>query len=328
MDADILGLIEIENNGGVTLEDLLNGTGGVNDAGCGPYAYIDTGVIGSDQISVAFIYKTTTVNPVGDFAILDSIVDTRFNDQKNRPVLAQTFEEIATSGMFTVVVNHLKSKGSSCDDVSDPDTEDGQGNCNVTRTLAAAAMVDWLATDPTGSGDPDFLIIGDLNAYRNEDPIDAIEAGADDASGTSDDYTDLLNTFIGPFAYTYLFDGQLGYLAHALANASLFGQVTGVTEWHINADEIPVFDYNDDIQDSGEASFERESTALPIYENNSFRSSDHDPVIVGLNLKSCAGDDDGDNDIDGEDLAAYLLNPKGLALDRFAANFGNVNCLI
>ena len=35
---------------------------------------------------------------------------------------------------FTVAVNHFKSKGSACNDVGDPDTGDGQGNCNLTRT--------------------------------------------------------------------------------------------------------------------------------------------------------------------------------------------------
>ncbi|MCB0035149.1 MAG: ExeM/NucH family extracellular endonuclease, partial [Anaerolineales bacterium] len=263
MDADIVGLIEIENNGSVALEDLLNGTDGIN-ANCGPYDYVNTGVIGTDEIVVAYIYKTATVSTVGSHAILDSSVDARFVDTRNRPALAQTFEETATGGVLTVVVNHLKSKGSGCG--AGDDAVDGSGNCNATRADAAAAMVDWLATDPTGSGDPDFLIIGDLNSYRNEEPIDNIEAGSDDTASTADDYVDLLDALIGSSAYTYVFDGQLGYLDHALANNSLFPQVTGVTPWHINADEIPVFDYNDEILDAGESSFERESGALPIYE--------------------------------------------------------------
>ena len=69
-----------------------------------------------------------------------------------------------------------------------------------------------------------------------------------------------------------------------MANESLLGQVTGVTEWHINADEPPLFDYNDGVHDPGERAFQRESTARPIYEANPFRSSDHDPVIIGLHL--------------------------------------------
>ena len=107
-------------------------------------------------------------------------MDPRFLDTKNRPSLAQTFEVNATGARFTVVVNHFKSKGSDCNDVSDPDQGDGQGNCSGTRKIAAQALVDWLATDPTGSGDPDFLIMGDLNSYAQEDPVDAIKAGPDD----------------------------------------------------------------------------------------------------------------------------------------------------
>jgi hypothetical protein len=306
MDADVLGLIEIENNGTVALGDLLDGSGGVN-ASCGPYIDIETGVIGPDQIAVALIYRAATVSPVGAFATLDGSVDPRFLETKNRPALAQTFKETATGAQITVVVNHLKSKGSDCNDLGDPDVLDGQGNCNVTRTQAAAALVDWLATDPTGSGDADVLVIGDLNSYRNEDPIITIGAGSDDTVGTADDYTDLLDYLLGPAAYSYVFDGQLGYLDHALASGSLLPQVTGVTAWHANSDEIPVFDFNDDIRDPGESSFERESTSLPIYEPNAFRSSDHDAVIVGLQF-----DSDHDGVLDGDDSCPATVLPEGV----------------
>jgi len=114
-----------------------------------------------------------------------------------------------------------------------------------------------------------------------EDPIVAL---------TSAGYTDLIAAFGGPGAYSYVFDGQLGYLDHALANSSLLPRITGVTEWHINADEVNLFDYNDDIRDPGEASFERESGVLPIYADDALRSSDHDPLLIGLNLADPQGD--------------------------------------
>ena len=97
-------------------------------------------------------------------------------------------------------------------------------------------------------------------------------------------YTDLLRRFVGTDTYSYLFDGQLGYLDYALASPSLLRQVTGATAWYINAAEPPLFDYNDGVHDPGERGFERESTVLPLYEANAYRSSDHDPVIVGLQL--------------------------------------------
>ena len=163
---------------------------------------------------------------------------------KNRPALAQSFIDNTTGGIVTVAVNHLKSKGSACDDVGDPDLGDGSGNCNLTRKAAAEALVDWLATDPTGSGSGNFLIIGDLNSYDKEDPIDAILAGADDTPSTADDYTDLIFKYQGENAYSYVFDGQIGYLDHALASSSLTPKTTGTTIWHINADEPDLIDYD------------------------------------------------------------------------------------
>jgi predicted extracellular nuclease len=280
LDADVIGLNEIENTPGVSpLGDETKGVvAGLNAMdGVGPYDFIDTGVIGTDAIRVGLIYRSDVVEPVGDFEVLTTAVDPRFIDTKSRPALAQTFEEKATGERFTVVVNHLKSKGSACDDVGDPIDPNGQGNCNGTRTLAAQALVDWIATDPTGSDDPDFLIMGDLNSYAMEDPVAAIRAGADDTAGTADDWTNLIATYQGRFAYSYTFDGQAGYLDHSLANASMAGQVTGAADWHINSDEPDVVDY-----DTSFKPLEQEA----LYEPIANRSSDHDPVKVGLELNA------------------------------------------
>jgi predicted extracellular nuclease len=278
LDADIVGLNELENTLGVDpLGDPTNGlVAGLNAMlGAGTYAAIDTGVIGTDAIRVGLIYKPAKVAPVGAFELLNTSVDPRFLDSKNRPVLAQTFEELATGARLTVAVNHLKSKGSDCNDVGDPDTGDGQGNCNQTRKAAAQALVDWLATDPTGSGDVDYLILGDLNSYAQEDPIDAIRAGADDTLGTADDYTNLIATYQGKYAYSYVFDGQAGYLDQALASSTLVGQVTGAADWHINADEPDLLDYDTSFKPPAQDA---------IYEPNAYRSSDHDAVVIGLDL--------------------------------------------
>jgi predicted extracellular nuclease len=265
LDADVLGLNELENSAGVEpLDSIVSGLPG--------YAHVSTGTIGTDAIKVGLIYRPAVVTPVGAFQILDSSEDPRFNDTRNRPALAQTFEVNATGARFTVAVNHLKSKGSACG-VGDDDLVNGQGNCSETRRAAAEALVDWLATDPTGSGDPDFLIMGDLNSYAMEDTIDEIKAGPDGIVGTPDDYTNLISHFQGTYAYSYTFDGQAGYLDHALANTSLFGQVTGATEWHINSDESDVLDYDTSFKPA-----EQEA----LYEVNPFRTSDHDPVVVGL----------------------------------------------
>ena len=129
-------------------------------------------------------------------------------------------------------------------------------------------MVDWLATDPTGSRDADFLIIGDLNAYDKEDPVDALIAG---------EYSDLVFQFVGEDAYSYVFDGQLGYLDHglALANGGLASEVSGATVWHINADEPNLIDYD--------MSYKQDAQDF-IYAADAYRSSDHDPVLIGLDI--------------------------------------------
>ena len=131
------------------------------------------------------------------------------------------------------------------------------------------SLMAWLATDPTGSGDPDFLIIGDMNSYAKEDPIIVI---------TNAGYTNLVNSFIGINAYSFVFGGQSGYLDHSLSSPRLTSQVTGVTEWHINADEPVVLDYNVEFKTANQINI--------FYNSGPYRASDHDPVVVGINLNA------------------------------------------
>lgn len=270
LDADIIGLMEIENDGyGATsaIQDLVNGLNDPGRFGSGTYSFVNPGLtkIGTDEIAVGIIYKTASVSLVGGAAILDNSYNVNYKDDKNRPALAQTFQHAVTGEKFTLVVNHLKSKGSSCDTIGDPDTGDGQGNCNLTRTTAAQIETQWLATDPTGSGDPDLLVIGDMNAYALEDPIDAFKAGG---------YIDLIAAFHGDTkTYSYVFDGQSGYLDHALSSSTLLTQVTGVGHFHINTDEPLVFDYNTEY-----------SKPPSMYSGDMYRASDHDAVVINLEM--------------------------------------------
>lgn len=294
IDADIVGLVEIENDGydqNSAIQDLVNG---LNEAlGLPIYAVVDPGVaqIGTDAIAVGFIYKADRVATVNAAAILDASIDSRFIDTKNRPALAQTFESLENQGALTVAVNHFKSKGSSCDDLGDPNQNDGQANCNGTRTLAAEALADWLATDPTNSGDTDIMIIGDLNAYAKEDPITVLAAAG---------YSDLIAEFEGVEAYSFVFSGQFGFLDYALANESLKMQIVGVTEWHINADEPRVLDYNEE--------FKTPEQVVNWYTAEPFRASDHDPVIVTINLsgQDLTGDFNGNGFLDYYDFRQLI----------------------
>ncbi len=265
LDADVVGLMEIENH--VTDAALADLVSGLNQrVGKGTYAYIGEGSIGPDAIRVAIVYKPKRVKPIGPDAVLDSdlfLDPNGLGEAQNRPAQAQTFEQKKTGERFTVVVNHLKSKGSEC---GSGDDDPVQGNCNLTRTLAAGVLLDWLATDPTRSGDDDILLIGDLNSYDKEDPIGVLTAGG---------FSDLLLDFEGEDAYSYLFDGQLGYLDYAMASQSMLGQVIGVRAWHINADEPDLIDYDTTFKLPAQDA---------LYAPDEFRSSDHDAVVVGLLL--------------------------------------------
>lgn len=281
IDADIVGLMEIENVGPNTEVPAISTLVSEINAVCPEYAALETGTLGGDAISVGFIYKPQQVELIGETAILDSddfIDPNNTGSPKNRPAIAQSFKAINTGSSLTIAVNHLKSKGSSCG-AGDDSPETGQANCNVTRTLAAQRQADWLASNPTGVDSENILIIGDLNAYRREDPITALK----DAG-----YIDLVDHFGGDDAYGFVFDGQVGYLDHALANAELFPYITGVSEWHINADEINLFDYNDEVRDDEERSFEAKPSATELFAPNAYRSSDHDPVIIGIEFPQSA----------------------------------------
>lgn len=325
MDPHVLGISELENNNTVSIQNLvdrLNEVSGVP----GKFSFIGGGAtIGTDAIRVALIYQPAVVNPVGGPAVLTNAVDARTLDTRSRPPLAQTFERVGPkSGLqrFTVVVNHFKSKGSSCsgDTVGgalDVDTGDGQGECNRTRISIALALIDWLATnptfDPTPAADRKILIIGDLNSYAMEEPIQALTDPLFTKFGLTAVnpnavYRDLIRQYVGPGGYSYVFDGQSGYLDHALANPMLETLITGVTEFHVNADEPRAIDYNTEFKSLGQvASF---------YNSNFYRFSDHDPVLVGFNPLCGDLDDDGDVDVADQTLIRSKFGASGLGANR------------
>lgn len=257
MNADIVGLSELENDEGPfsAIEDLVMNLNRV--MGIGTYDYIDTGQIGSAKTRVALLYKPSAVTPRNGHLTLGSILDIRFNDRFNHPSLAQKFEHRNGPESVTVVVNALVSRTEDCSVLGDIDVGDGQGNCVQTRTNAASALVEWIESF---TAQQEVLVLGELNAFAREDPV---------AAFTQAGYTDMLQIFWGVDAYTNVFVGQTGYLDHLLANQSLHSQITGVAEWHINADEPRAMDYNDSNQPF-------------LYSPDVFRSSDHDPLLIGI----------------------------------------------
>src|SRR5262249_10017872 len=153
------------------LQDLVTGLNGAPYYTPGTYDAIHVpATIGTDAIKVGLLYKPSKVEPVCNTAVLTSAFDSRFVDTRNRPALTQTFQEVATGQRFTIVCNHLKSKGSDCLP-DDPDLNDGQGNCAGTRTNAALALASWAASGPTGCVESRVLLAGDFNSYAKETPI-------------------------------------------------------------------------------------------------------------------------------------------------------------
>ena len=278
LDPHVLGLMEIENDGygpSSAIADLvrrLNAT-----AGRDPFAYIDadarTGTrnaLGTDAIKVGLLYRPAHVTPVGRTAALNTLSFVTGGDSlpRGRPTLLQAFAQ-PDGQQLVVGVNHLKSKSGACET---PDARDGQGACNHVRTNAARELATWLATDPTGTGDPDLLLLGDFNAYTHEDPLVALTSrGLVDLAtsrGRANDH------------YSFGFDGMWGSLDHALASPSLAAQVRGVITWHVNADEPPVLGY--------ETAFKTPAQQAALYAPDPFRSSDHDPLLVGVTLSDSA----------------------------------------
>ncbi|MDN5434896.1 MAG: ExeM/NucH family extracellular endonuclease, partial [Acinetobacter sp.] len=273
IDADVYGLMEIANNG----YGEKSAVNYLTKALGADWKYVippNMDKLGTDVIAVAIIYNSKRVKPVGNPVVYDDLT------QKNRVTMAQSFQAVTGGKTFTVVPNHLKSKGSCPDDKTSPEANqgDGQGCWNPTRVTAVQKLIQWIATNPTKAEKPNYLLVGDMNSYAKEDPILAFEKA---------NYKILLNdekVGQGKSAYSYVFgvasdvtgNGGAGNLDHAIADANLYPMVKRTFAWHINADEPTALDYNEE--------YKTKEQIASFYAPDAFRSSDHDPVIVDLDL--------------------------------------------
>lgn len=269
LDADVIGLMELENDGfgpESAIAELTNALNAEQLPGM-EYSYTvpNASSIGDDDIAVGMLYRSAIVDAVGEAVILssensplDEDGNPLFVDDLNRPALAQTVQLKGKADAITVVVNHFKSKGNrNCDDFNDCD--EGQGAYNIARTKAAQALSLWLNDQPTGVDTDNVMIIGDLNAYSQEDPLTTLMGNGYQRLSTEG-------------GYTYVYSGETGTLDHALATPSLSGKLIALQQWHINTDEPRALDYNTEYQS--------ETQILNLYAADPYRSSDHDPVIA------------------------------------------------
>ncbi|WP_254065147.1 MULTISPECIES: ExeM/NucH family extracellular endonuclease [unclassified Frigoribacterium] len=265
LGADVVSLEEIENSARfgedrdsalATLVGALNAAAGseVWDYARSPEAL----PANEDVIRLAFIYKKAVAEPVGGSTILTG--SAAFSNA--RQPLAQAFRPVGgdAGSTFVAIANHFKSKGSGSG--PDADQGDGQGGSNGSRVNQANALVAFAAEREAAAGTDKVFLLGDFNAYSQEDPIEVLRQAG---------YVDLGST--GTDEYSYVFSGLSGSLDHVLASPAAAEAVTGVDIWNINSGEgigleYSRFNYN----------------AEQLYQPDQFRSSDHDPVVVGVSL--------------------------------------------
>ncbi len=127
------------------------------------------------------------------------------------------------------------------------------------RVASADKMTAWVNSLAETTQTTDVLILGDMNAYRQEDPIDAIRRAG---------FVEMMDNAVGD-TYSYIFFGQAGTLDYAFVTASLQKKVQQAFIWNVNA-ALPG------------------KVELP---QPWLRFSDHDPVVVDIRLHQSATSD-------------------------------------
>ncbi|MET4780377.1 ExeM/NucH family extracellular endonuclease [Glaciihabitans sp. UYNi722] len=276
LGADIVSLEEIENSarlgqnrdaGVATLVAALNAKGDVWD-------YVRTpanapAVADEDVIRTAFIYKKGAVKPVGSSTIL--IGSPAFANA--REPLAQAFQPKngkngKNGSTVLIIANHFKSKSSG--DTTGDNVDQGQGAYNGDRVRQAQALLAFADQQKAAAKTDKVFLVGDFNAYEKEDPITTIVGAGyiDQVARTG--------------KQTYAFGGMIGSLDHVFASPAANSVVKGADVWNINSVESVALEYS-----------RYNYNAVNLYDTSAYRSSDHDPVVLGLSLPTAGGHDGG-----------------------------------
>ncbi|OGX85606.1 hypothetical protein BEN48_01880 [Hymenobacter glacialis] len=257
MNADVVGLVEIENDGtGATsaIQDLVNG---LNQAvGATTYAFVEDGALrqpnNTDLIRCTILYKPAAVKLYGNVLVDASI------GFFERPPVAQLFistRPTQPADTFAVVVNHFKSKASGSG--LNADQGDGQGASNLRRRGQAYGLIDFIDKTVKPAGTRYVVSVGDYNANYEEDPMDILRAAG-------------LVVGSPASSVSYVFSGLSGALDHAVLTPNLVGRAA-VAKWNINAFEPEFLEYD--------------VAGAATVVDSPFRSSDHDPILIGLNFR-------------------------------------------
>lgn len=253
LDADIVGLMEIENNGFGNNGAIAQLVDQLNDrVGFKQYAYVslDTNhdgrtneedFVGSDVITNGLIYRPRIAELLSSKVIAlpsqlaPPVYDNNGNvieDGKNyqRNAIASTFK--VNDEELTIAVNHLKSKGSTCWEDAAPidkggqgeEDKDKQGSCENFRVAAAVALGEALE-----SIEGHKIIVGDLNAYGMEDPVRVL--------------TDLNGGSVKAARNTYI-DGEPQFGDEGAVITKSYGYLNAVA---LNHQDSWSYSYNDEV---------------------------------------------------------------------------------
>ncbi|MCH8497764.1 MAG: ExeM/NucH family extracellular endonuclease [Marinobacter sp.] len=260
LDADILPLMELENNGTGADSTVARLAARLGEQ----WQWVRVQPpqhTGTDQIQVGILYRRDQVTAIGD---ADTLHQGPFS-QGNRPALAQLFRHNDSGQTLRVVVLHLKSKRCQRAQGADRDQDDGQSCYARTRTRAAETLAAWLSQLPKPAQFRGTLITGDLNSYAQETPLQVLHNAG---------YANMVAQFHGLEAHSYRFRGRAGTLDYLLADRRLQPHVLAAQPWNINADEPPALGYS--------LANKTRQQQRELFSAAPWRSSDHNPLIIDL----------------------------------------------
>lgn len=242
VDPDIIAMMELENDGEGELSSIQQFCNFLNLNSDRTYTISHSnGVESTYPIKTGIIYDKNVVKAVGEAYYHNHSIF-------SRPPLFQRFSN--KDGLeFVISANHFKSKGSRNATGLDKDQNDGQASFNDKRVQQAEVLLEIIDSLYLKEN---ILVLGDFNAYTQEDPIQKLQSSNLRRLETSN--------------YSYVYRGKMGNLDHVLVSDNFKRKINQIRTWNINAIYPNWIDYSNKIADS-----------------SYYRSSDHNPMIIEIN---------------------------------------------
>ncbi|RUO62111.1 ExeM/NucH family extracellular endonuclease [Pseudidiomarina insulisalsae] len=260
LNADVIGLMELENDGYTPTSAIVRLIEQLRLRTGADWQFIQAAEaeFGGASITNGLIYRADRVEPLGKVL---TITSGPFSNRSRYP-LVQRFRPHHSGESFAVAVNHFKSKGSCPRDANDPNANqnDVQACWNLARVQSAELLVQLMQTEPSLQQTDAQILLGDFNAYAKEDPMQVFKAAG---------YHNRAEHF-EPDGYSYVYDAQAGSLDHVLVSGALHGRVLNQQHWLINADEPRALSYDN------------YASHPDWYAPSPYRASDHDPILIDL----------------------------------------------